>query len=185
MLLFRSITPQTATMIDSVFNEIEKSKQLDWGVIYLGCQGLPIGNISAKNVSNYASTQLIETLSSEESFVSIAELSFCTQITSDTINMLGTICKIKQIYLTESRKKWLLFSLQELLNDLPNDILYGPLKLNQFWLEWGDLKESPNIIQGVNNSLTPNEFYSRENFNSMILNHRLWLNNELNLLKPE
>lgn len=46
----------------------------------------------------------------------------------------------------------------------------------------GESSNSPNIIQGVNNTMTPNEYYSDENYLKIISNHNLWIKKELNEL---
>jgi len=47
----------------------------------------------------------------------------------------------------------------------------------------GESNNSPNIIQGVNNTMTPNKYYSDENYLKIISNHNLWIKKELNKLE--
>lgn len=172
-------------MINKIFNDLKKIKIIDWGVIYLGCKGLPIGVLSPDSVSNYACEQLILIKSKDASFILVSELACCAEINYEILNILSKLCDLNKIDLNLSKKKWLVFSLKELMDHLPKDSLYGPLELNNFWNEWGEPNNSPNIIQGVNNTMTPNEFYTNENYLKIISNHSLWIKRELNDLEKK
>ena len=169
-------------MINKIFNELEKFKIVDWGVIYLGCKGLPIGTLSPNNVSDFACEQLAIIELNDASFISVSELCFCTEMNGEVIDMISNLCDLKSVDLTLSKKKWVVFAIKEFMNHLPEDSLYGLLELNNFWNEWGESNNSPNIIQGVNNTMTPNEYYSDENYLKIISNHNLWIKKELNEL---
>lgn len=89
------------------------------------------------------------------------------------------LCEQQRVDLSLSRKKWLIFSLKVLIDQLPSDSLYGPLRLNEFWNEWGGPDGEPNVIQGVNNQMGPSEFYSDENLKNIVSEHKSWLESEL------
>ncbi|MCX8713149.1 DUF2247 family protein [Gilliamella sp. B3464] len=169
-------------MINKIFNEFEKLRIVDWGVVYLGYKGLPIGTLSPNSVSDYACEQLAILEPNDASFILVSELSFCTEINDEVIDILSKLCEFNNVNLTLSKRKWVVFSIKELLNNLPKDSLYGPLELNNFWNEWGEPNSGPNIIQGVNNVMTPNEFYSDKNYLKIISDHNLWIKKELNEL---
>ncbi|WP_392551402.1 DUF2247 family protein [Orbus wheelerorum] len=169
-------------MINKIFNELKKLDIVDWGVVYLGCKGLPIGELSPNNVSDYACEQLAIIESNDATFMSVSELSFCTEINIEVINLISKLCDLNNVNLILSKKKWVVLSIKELMNHLSKDSVYGLLELNNFWNEWGELNNSPNIIQGVNNRMTPSEFYSDENYLKIVLDYNLWIKKELNKL---
>jgi hypothetical protein len=169
-------------MINKIFNELKKFNIVDWGVLYLGCKGLPIGILSPKDISDFASEQLATIELGDASFMLVSELSFCTEINDEIINIISKLCDLNNVDLTLSKKKWVVFAIKECMNHLPKDSLYGLLELNDFWNEWGEPNNSPNIIQGVNNSMTPNEYYSDKNYLTIISNYNLWIKKELNEL---
>lgn len=142
--------------------------------------GLPIGLLSPDSVRNYSDNQL--EASESESLAALSELFLCRQINYETKEILARLCDRQGIDLSLSKRKWLIFALKAQMNQLPPDSLYGPLKLNDFWSEWGEDQEGPNIIQGVDNLLTPGEFYTDENYKSIVRNHNSWLESEFEKL---
>ncbi|SET26991.1 DUF2247 family protein [Thorsellia anophelis] len=144
-------------MVNKIFNELKKFKIVDWEVLYLGCKSFPIGTFSPNNISDFACRQLAVMELNDASFISVSELSFCTEINDEVIVTISELCDLNNIDLTLSKKKWVVFAIKELINHLPDDSLYGPLALNDFWNKWGEPNNSPNIIQGVSNTMTPND----------------------------
>ncbi|WJV51930.1 DUF2247 family protein [Prodigiosinella aquatilis] len=77
-----------------------------------------------------------------------------------------------------SRRKWRYLALCLMMQELPDDCVYGLLKLNEFWMLWGEDVGSPNIVQGVGNNISPTEYYSDEQYQLTIKNHQEWLEKE-------
>ena len=84
------------------------------------------------------------------------------------------------IDISKSSHEWLLVCLDLKLNELSLDPVYGLLELSKFWIDWGQPKNSPHMIQGVNNDLDASDYYTEENYKRMICINYDWLNLELN-----
>ena len=166
-------------MINNVFNKTNKMGIADWGVIYFGCRGLPIGKLSCTTLSDYSCDRLMLIDNSDSLFPLVAELSYCTEITNETLYLLDQVCQISEVDLYLAKKKWKLFCLESTLDSLPEDYMYALLALNEFWVGWGEEKNSQNIIQGVGDAISPDVYYSDENLKMVMSSHREWLSKEM------
>lgn len=54
--------------------------------------------------------------------------------------------------------------------------------LTELWLELGYTSDSPHIIQGKNNSISPVEYYTDANYNYLYEKNKCWLKDEINFL---
>lgn len=84
-------------MINNVFNKTNKMGIADWGVIYFGCRGLPIGKLSCTTLSDYPCDRLMLIDNSDSLFPLVAELSCCTEITNETLYLLEQVCQISEV----------------------------------------------------------------------------------------
>ncbi len=62
---------------------------------------------------------------------------------------------------------------------VPNEPLHGLLALTEFWGMFGYPDDSPHTVQGRGNRIAPNEYYSDENFRSILCRHVEWVSSEL------
>jgi hypothetical protein len=171
-------------MMNDMYLLAKKMELLDWGMIFLGAKENPAGRLSAPNISEFACDELTTLDMSDSLLIEVSEAAFCTEVTREVIDSLEVICDKKNINMQLSERKWRYVALYILLlNELPDDYVYGLLKLNEFWNLWGDSPDSPNIVQGVGNNLSPTEYYSEENYHSLIDKHRSWLDKEMKQLR--
>ncbi|MCC8458033.1 DUF2247 family protein [Photorhabdus aegyptia] len=171
-------------MINEMYFLANQMGLIDWGMIFLGAKGNPAGRLSASNISEFACSELSKLDMTDALLTEVSEVAFCTEITDELINNLETICDKKNVNLELSERKWKCIALYSLLfKELPDDYVYGLLKLNEFWTLWGNSVDSPNIVQGVGNNFSPYEYYSEENYHSSIENHRNWLDMEIEQLR--
>jgi len=169
-------------MIEKLFSLSNQLNMTDWGMILLGAKGIPAGRLSASDVSDFACQKMAVSDIKESLLIAISEVAFCTEITDEIIIYLEFICNEENVDLQVSQRKWRCVALSFLLKNLPEDSVYGPIELNSFWNEWGGAVSSPNIIQGVGNNISPSEYYTDENYITLVNNHQKWLNEELKQL---
>lgn len=79
-------------------------------------------------------------------------------------------------------RKWRLGMVEELISDLENEALGGLLQLTEFWEQFNFPDDSPHVVQGLNNAITPKDYYTEINFKSIIEHHKKWISNEQKLL---
>ena len=78
----------------------------------------------------------------------------------DVLNLLRKVVNNLNIDISKSSHEWLLVCLDLKLNELSLDPVYGLLELSNFWIDWGQPKNSPHRIQGVNNDLDASDYYT-------------------------
>lgn len=169
-------------MIEKLFVLSNQLNMTDWGMILLGAQGTPAGKLPAPEISDFACQKIAMSDIKESLLPAISEVAFCTSVTDEIISYLEFICNEENVDLQISGRKWRYVALSLLLENLPNDYVYGSIELNDFWNEWGEAINSPNIVQGVGNNISPSEYYTADNYLLLINKHQQWLNEELKQL---
>lgn len=68
------------------------------------------------------------------------------------------------------------------LKDKYSNCIDGLMGLTELWLELGYTTDSPHIIQGKDNSISPVEYYTDANYNYLYEKNKYWLEDEVNYL---
>jgi hypothetical protein len=63
-----------------------------------------------------------------------------------------------------------------------DDFVYGLVQLGEIWIDLGFPAGSPHVFQGKDNNITPQEYYTRNNYLYLLDRHRAWLDIEINEL---
>lgn len=154
-------------------------KLIDWGIIFLGACGIASGKLSASEISGFACNELAKPEGVKDILLTaISEVAFCSDINEEVIGYLKFIYDEESIDLKLSSRKLRYLALCLTMQELPDDCVYSLLKLNEFWQVWGDDAETPNIIQGVGNNISPTEYYTDEQYKVAIKQHQEWLKKE-------
>jgi len=74
-------------------------------------------------------------------------------------------------------RKWRLVLLEDLLETLGDDPLYGLLGLTEFWAGFGYPADAPQIIQGKGRDLSASD-YTPKNYRLTLEAHRRWAESE-------
>ncbi|ALS02147.1 hypothetical protein ATZ33_12375 [Enterococcus silesiacus] len=80
------------------------------------------------------------------------------------------------------RWRWILVN-NLLKKILDKDYVNALLEISEFWLDFKSPFDMPYQYQGVENKLTPQEFYTEEHLSKVISDHRRWLEDEKENLK--
>jgi hypothetical protein len=75
-------------------------------------------------------------------------------------------------------RKWRLILLTELLDNLPNDALYGAMALNDFWQNFDQPSDKPDDIQRKRDADSPVETYDDDCLQESLARHRVWIEKE-------
>jgi hypothetical protein len=171
-------------MIENLIEKLEDYNLSDWGVIFYGFKGVPEleDKIDAPYIANFAFSKL--NCEGEELATSLVGLTSATFLeTSEIEGLLEDICTRKHINFELSLRKWRFILLEELLDNLPDDPIYALLEITEFWLSWGNPSDKPHIIQGVDNDLTPNQYYTLKNLKELVNKHKQWMADEIRKLR--
>lgn len=68
------------------------------------------------------------------------------------------------------------------LKDKNTNCIDGLMGLTELWLELGCTADSPHIIQGKDNSISPVEYYTDANYNYLYEKNKHWLKDEVYFL---
>ena len=68
------------------------------------------------------------------------------------------------------------------LKDKNTNCIDGLMGLTELWLELGYTADSPHIIQGKDNSISPMEYYTDSNYNYLYEKNKHWLKDEVYFL---
>jgi len=63
--------------------------------------------------------------------------------------------------------------------ELPDEPMYGLIAFTEFWARFDYPDDSPHVVQGQNNCITPQEYYTKQNYDDMIIRHKNWLKSKL------
>jgi hypothetical protein len=172
-------------MINELFNEINRDKLSDWGVILLGVSGVPgiAERLSRSVVVDFASAEL-EKISIDDPILDlVVEMAMDSGETSNELReKLEEICQAKKIDLGKSTRKWRFIAMRSILSDLDADPVYGLIKLSEFWTAWGWPSDTPSSLRS-DAKVSPQDYHSQSNYEYVIQNHREWLEEELRSLQ--
>lgn len=68
------------------------------------------------------------------------------------------------------------------LKDKNTNCIDGLMGLTELWLELGYTDDTPHIIQGKDNNISPVEYYTDANYNYLYEKNKRWLSDEVNFL---
>lgn len=156
---------------------------LDWGVVLHAWNGIPGFNWRIK------ASDIVELAVDELKYVEDTSMPILVELTSaedlseyEVKDLLEKLCEKRGINLETALHKWRVVALEELLDNLSNDPIYDLIKITNFWSSWEFPSDSPHIVQGVENDITPTEYYTEENLNRILRAHRDWISREIRRL---
>jgi hypothetical protein len=75
-------------------------------------------------------------------------------------------------------RKWRWVMLRRALEELPKEPMYALLALTDFWERFDYPADSPHVVQGRGNQLSPAEYFTDENYRRIVDAHQRWLHDE-------
>jgi hypothetical protein len=76
-------------------------------------------------------------------------------------------------------KKWRVVYVLKNLPDIDTEFIQGLIDLGDIWVEFDFPEDSPHIFQGRNNCITPQQYYTLDNYYDLLLRHQNWAKNEI------
>jgi hypothetical protein len=155
--------------------------RINWTLLKVGYEGqtfLP-KLISFKEISQY-SERLVETMESEYDL--IAQL-ICPTDELEFLEILEKLARSENVDKTIQLRKLRILFVLEALEDLPVDYFNGLLALADLWITLGFPEDSPHDFQGRNNLYSPQEYYTREVFDSLLCKNKQWVKSEIEYIK--
>ena len=158
---------------------------VDWTTILVGwdCPGNYPSQLSVADVSEHA-THLLEANPDQPS--EVLHLASTPDGSGDEFDQcIRRLAAHEGGDVVNETRNWRLFLLKRVMKTLGQDPIYGLLKLTEFWSGFDYPADSPHVVQGRHNALSPPEYYSDDMFRQIVHAHEEWINREESLLKPE
>lgn len=160
---------------------IEKKIPVSWGTLWIGWAGPNNYQrlVTLKDVTLYAVMLIESEKSCHNDVYYLAGVSKGEeQRTSELIKNLA----INEDYeVSKEERKWRLILLEAVIENLPQDPLYGILELIEFWSKWNFPSDSP--IKNLKTENKSQEFYTEENYLRLRNKHLEWMLREEKALK--
>jgi hypothetical protein len=80
-------------------------------------------------------------------------------------------------------RKWRVIYVDKKIKHIYKDYAQGLLELGEIWIALDFPEDSPHIFQAVNSKLTPNQYYTQENYEALLEKHHEWVKKEVRFLK--
>jgi|AKYZ01.1.fsa_nt_gi Uncharacterized protein conserved in bacteria (DUF2247). len=80
-------------------------------------------------------------------------------------------------------RKWRVVYVKKQLIKPNTDFINGLIELGDIWAKFNFPEDSPHIFQGRNNDITPEQYYTEENYKKLLNKHFIWVSDEITKLK--
>jgi len=154
-----------------------------WKLIDLGFKGSDVfrNELTARNIIDFAITMVSNEQDADDDVVGLAcEYDANVDKINDYVVILAR--KENSEYTLEFRKWRSLYVLRHLPNK-EKDHIEGLIELGDIWAYFDFPPDSPHVFQGQNNNITPELYYTKKNYNTILRKHIVWLNNEVKEIK--
>lgn len=154
----------------------ELNLKITWKLLY---RGLLKKQISANEIVEYAREQLEK----GDDRIEICELAGSRDYyLEDIMNILFELAIEEQNPDDLEDRKLRAIRVNNFLKDKNTNCIDGLMGLTELWLELGDTADSPHIIQGKDNPISPVEYYTDANYDYLYKKNKCWLKNEIHFL---
>jgi hypothetical protein len=165
---------------NNVISDLEEfGFKINWTLLKLGYEGNAYFPriISATSISEYAQT-VVETM--ETGYELIVRL-ISPETSTEFEDVLGRLSESEHVNQLLQVRKLRAYIVCHTIRALPSDYFRGLLELTELWisLHLPDDEPYPHIIQGRNNTLTPQEYYTQQMYDRLLDRHRNWLKEEI------
>jgi len=79
-------------------------------------------------------------------------------------------------------RKWIVYltkKMIETIDTLDDDFFEKLINITEFWVLLDQPENSPHIFQGVNNIISPEEYYTKDMYDLIIDKHKKWIEKEI------
>jgi hypothetical protein len=154
----------------------ELKLNITWRMLY---RGLLKKQIPISEIVEYA----MEQLEKGDDRIEICELAGSSDNDlEDIMNILYELADEEKSQDDLEDRKLRATRINNFLKDKYSNCIDGLMGLTELWLELGYSIDSPHIIQGKDNSISPVEYYTDANYNYLYEKNKYWLEDEVHYL---
>ncbi|MEE1994825.1 DUF2247 family protein [Pseudomonas syringae] len=173
-------------MIQAVFERITKYGLTDWAVLLQGVCGVPslLGRLPTSCVEDFAIAELEKVAGNNPLLDVIVSLANDSDLPlSELCPQLKKMSDFQNAEMQRAKRIWRAVALEELLENLDSDPLYGLIKLSDFWSSWDWPVDAPlSMIPGAM-TLPQHQYHSESNYDHVVHEHEKWVKDELVALR--
>ena len=183
----------------SAFANLQAWFDANWTTVLVGWNGLGFLSpwpdrwtefpplLSADEISSYAEERLASCSNPTEQklIVELLSLDLRTESRQTLSALLERLSAFDRGDPAFELKKWRVALLEQVLENLPEEPLYGLMAFTEFWQDFGYPPDSPHEVQGRGNTISPADYYQQENLNRLVVRHRAWIENQKATLKAQ
>lgn len=150
---------------------------ITWTLIDIGYKGSEIfqDELFSDEIIDYA----ISRLSDDNYLDEVAELAGERVENTEEINRYVKILSAYEGYDFEKEfEKWVVCYVNKNIQKKYDNCIDGLIELGDIWIKLGMPKDSPHIFQGVDNCISPQEYYTIENYENLYQSHINWVKNK-------
>lgn len=156
----------------------EKGFRISWTLLNMGWDG------SAKFKKQLAGQDIIDFAISkmedgDESTDVVLLASSHAANTEEISELLKGLSDGEEVNADIEFRKWRAIYVSKNLPDIQAEYIQGLIELGDIWALLDFPDDSPHVFQGRNNSITPNEYYTKENYIKLLEKHQEWLQKEI------
>lgn len=154
----------------------ELKLNITWRMLY---RGLLKKQIPISEIVEYA----MEQLEKGDDRIEICELAGSSDNDlEDIMNILYELADEEKSQDDLEDRKLRATRINNFLKDKYSNCIDGLMGLTELWLELGYADDSPHIIQGKDNNISPVEYYTDANYNYLYEKNKNWLKDEVDFL---
>ena len=159
----------------------EAGFKVTWKVINIGFRGSKVFSyeLSPRDIIDYALLQL--EMGCEDEELNELACEYDTNI-EDIDNLVKKLAnKENTDYNTEFRK-WIVLYVKKKLPTEKTEYINGLIALGDIWAVLDFPEDSPHTFQGQGNDITPEQYYTEDNYKELLNKHKDWLEKEVEKL---
>lgn len=149
---------------------------ITWRMLY---KGILRKQLAVEEVVEYA----IEQLENGNDRMEVCELAGGrNDDINDVLNVLYDLAVEENSQDEFEDRKLRAIIVNQYLQKKSSNCIDGLMDLTDLWIELGCPKDSPHIIQGKNNKISPIEYYTDDNYHYLFERNKKWLKNEIDFI---
>lgn len=174
------------------FARLGKQFGVNWTTILVGWKGLGVFSpwaartaefpplLSADELAAYANERLASSsdVAEDDLIVNLLSLDLHTESRETITEHLARLSDLCGGDSSRELRKWRVVLLEDLLEHIPSDPLYGLIALTEFWQNFGFPPDSPHEAQGKGNMVSPADYYQESNYQRLVSRHKAWIEQE-------
>jgi len=153
--------------------------KINWKVIDIGCLGSKIfkNELSYDDIINFSLEKF-----DEKNKLILRIISSDRDEYQEMAYLVQELANIEKSEYKLAFEKWKLVYVKKNFPKLNKNIIQGLIELNELWFRLDFSEDSPYTLQGVKNNISPQEYYTEENYIYLYNKHLNWIRDKSNYL---